>query len=339
MLIAEHLSKHFTVQEVKRKNGKKIKSVRTIEAVRNVSLKVEAGTIVGLLGINGAGKTTTIKMLSTLLLPSSGTIHLDGVDALANPIEIKRRINMVAGGERSCYTRLSARQNMEYFAALYGVPKKIAVKRIEELICLVGLEDFVDIPVERYSKGMKQRLQIARGMINDPSIIFFDEPTLGLDIAIARQMQDYLKQLAVQRGKGLLLTTHYIAEAEKLCDYVYLIDKGQIINDGTPSDLIYKANLKSVLQLELSETVDSDILDKVGNRLIENFGISWDLTEVTAKGIIQIAIPQKEEKNCLQFIISENLALKNFVMKDPILEDALISLVESKYADEKRTVI
>ena len=160
-------------------------SVNTIKAVDDVSLKIEKGKITGLLGINGAGKTTLIKMLTTMISPSSGSITLDELDAVKQHMVAKTRINLISGGERNIYWRLTAKENLEYFGRLYGLNKNELESRIEEILKIVELYDSKDITVEKYSKGMKQRLQIARGLINNPDYIFLDEPTLGLDVVIA----------------------------------------------------------------------------------------------------------------------------------------------------------
>ncbi|MCK9905902.1 ABC transporter ATP-binding protein, partial [Frankia sp. Cpl3] len=170
------------------------------------SFQMAPGKIVGLLGINGAGKTTTIKMCTTLLEPTSGSITVDGLDVVKQDRQIKAIVNMIAGGERMLYWRLTGRENLVYFGSLYGLSGSSLHARISQLLKQVGLEEAADTPVERYSKGMKQRLQIARGLINDPKYIFLDEPTLGLDAPIARHLRQYVKELAQQQGKSILLT-------------------------------------------------------------------------------------------------------------------------------------
>ena len=184
MIQAEHLSKTYVLKEKSHLFGKK--KVRQIPAVRDISLEIPKGKITGVLGINGAGKTTTIRMLASLITPTSGSLTMDGVDAVKNHLWVKERINMISGGERNLYWRLTAQENLRYFGSLYGIGKKELEERIGELLKTVGLEEAKDIPVERYSKGMKQRLQIARGLINEPEYLFLDEPTLGLDILIAK---------------------------------------------------------------------------------------------------------------------------------------------------------
>lgn len=248
MIQAEHLSKTYVLKEKSHLFGKK--KVRQISAVRDISLEIPKGKITGVLGINGAGKTTTIRMLASLITPTSGSLTMDGVDAVKNHLWVKERINMISGGERNLYWRLTAQENLRYFGSLYGIGKKELEERIGELLKTVGLEEEKDIPVERYSKGMKQRLQIARGLINEPEYLFLDEPTLGLDILIAKEIRELIHSLAKERGKGILLTTHYISEAEELCDYIYVLDQGQIIARGTKEELkeIFKVKPRMVVQ-------------------------------------------------------------------------------------------
>lgn len=234
-IVAKNLVKNY---ELKERHGMfRPKTRKTIHAVKDVSLEIPKGKIVGLLGINGAGKTTTIRMLSSIIKPSSGTLSMDGVDAVKNHRWVKERINVISGGERNLYWRLTARENLEYFGKLYGICGRELEERIRYLLEIVGLEEAADTPVERYSKGMKQRLQIARGLINNPEYIFLDEPTLGLDIVIAREIRELVKRLALEDEKGILLTTHYINEAEELCDYIYIIDQGRMIAEGTREEL------------------------------------------------------------------------------------------------------
>lgn len=209
---------------------------KILTAVDGISFAVKEGEIFGLLGENGAGKTTTIKMLITLLAPTGGTCKVLGFDTFGQEKEIRKKINFIFGGEMGVYRRLSARDNLKYFANLYLIEKTIAKERIEKLLKLVGLEESADQLTETYSKGMIQRLQIARGLINEPDIIFMDEPTVGLDPLGARMLRDIIVELKKQ-GKTILLTTHYMYEAEELCDRVALMKKGKIIALDTPSQL------------------------------------------------------------------------------------------------------
>src|SRR5690349_8475838 len=207
-----------------------------VEAVRGVSFAVEKGELFGLLGPNGAGKTTTIKMLITLLLPTSGEARVLGLDVVRQPREVRRRIGYVFGGDRGLYERLSAYDNLRYFAELYGVTGQRQRLRIAEVLELVGLTGREGERVEGYSRGMRQRLHIARGIIHDPEIVFLDEPTIGVDPVGARELRSTIAGL-VQAGKTVLLTTHYMFEADTLCDRVAVIAKGRIVGEGTPREL------------------------------------------------------------------------------------------------------
>ncbi|MBQ7870514.1 MAG: ABC transporter ATP-binding protein [Oscillospiraceae bacterium] len=212
------------------------KKKETVEAVRGISFEVRRGEIFGLLGQNGAGKTTTIKMLTTLLAPTSGSCRVLGYDTFGQEKQIRRRINFIFGGEMGVYRRLSARDNLRYFGNLYLLEPKLRDARIAEILKLVELEEAADRLAETYSKGMIQRLQIARGLINDPEILFMDEPTVGLDPLGARMLRDIIRRLR-EEGRTVLLTTHYLPEAEELCDRMVILNRGQIVARGTPAEI------------------------------------------------------------------------------------------------------
>ena len=228
------------VKELKRtyvtRRGFLKKEKRVVQAVDGISFEVRRGEIFGLLGQNGAGKTTTIKMLTTLLAPTAGTCKVLGCDTFGQEKQIRKRINFIFGGEMGVYRRLSARDNLRYFSNLYLIPGKERDVRIEKILKLVDLADRADDLAETYSKGMIQRLQIARGLINDPEILFMDEPTVGLDPLGARRLRDIIRRLKEQ-GKTVLLTTHNLAEVEELCDRLIIINKGKVVARGTPAEI------------------------------------------------------------------------------------------------------
>src|SRR5881392_2814356 len=209
---------------------------KTIEAVRGIDFEVGEGELFGLLGPNGAGKTTTIKMLITLLIPTAGKARVLGLDVVEDAREVRKRIGYVFGGERGVYERLSGYDNLRYFAELYGVPPREQKARIELLLEMVGLRGREHERAEGYSRGMKQRLHVARGLLHDPDVVFLDEPTIGLDPVGARELRATISTL-VDAGKTVLLTTHYMFEADALCDRIAVISRGEIVAEGTPEEL------------------------------------------------------------------------------------------------------
>ena len=209
------------------------KGTRTL-ALQPISFELKAGEVCGLLGPNGAGKTTLVKVLSTLLLPSSGTAQVCGHDVVTEAKTVRGLIGLVLGGEQGLYGSLSARQNLAYWAAVYDVPRKAVDARIASLLERVGLKEKADTPVERFSRGMKQRLHLARGLIGNPQVLFLDEPTIGMDPVGAHHFRTLVRELRSE-GKTILITTHDMDEAEALCDTLMLIDRGTLLGVQTPA--------------------------------------------------------------------------------------------------------
>ena len=207
-----------------------------VVALAGVSLDIAEGETHGLLGPNGAGKTTLVKVLSTVLLPSGGTASILGHDVVNAVAAVRPLIGIVLGGDRGFYWGLTGRQNLEYWAALYRVPGSIASRRVSELLEQVGLTDRADYLVETYSRGMKQRLHLARGLVGDARVLFLDEPTTGLDPIAARDFQQLVRDLKAE-GRTILLTTHDMAEAEAVCDRVTMISEGEVLAVETPQSL------------------------------------------------------------------------------------------------------
>ena len=321
------------VYDVKRRQSFFHVSKEKVVAVKDISMRIDKGQIVGLLGINGAGKTTTIKMLTTLIEPTSGTYTFDGTDAIAHPDLIKRQINMIAGGERMIYWRLTAYENLWYYGQLYGIENTILKKRIENLLKIVGLEDKKDLPVETYSKGMKQRLQIARGLINDPKYIFLDEPTIGLDAVVTQDLHKEIRSLAKEQGKGILLTSHYLSEVEELCDYIYLVNKGELVIEGTKKELTDYVFARNRYAFSV-KGMDEKIVHKLGDylRMI-------DLeSEVTLEENTALITSRAELSSAIaQFAIKEGLIISELHKQEPSLEQAIIKL--SRNLERKDTNI
>ena len=295
---------------------------KTIEAVRGIDFEVGEGELFGLLGPNGAGKTTTIKMLVTLLIPTSGTARVLGLDIVRDARAVRRKIGYVFGGERGAYDRLSGLDNLRYFAELYGVPPKVQKQRIPELLELVGLTGREKDRVEGYSRGMKQRLHIARGLLHDPPVVVLDEPTIGLDPVGARELRHTVAELA-RSGKTVLLTTHYMYEADALCNRIAVIAHGEIVATGTPSDLKSIVADRTVVEIEAFGAPEETI-----QRLRE------------APGVTSVAVEDREQAQVLVVQSPHGLELTQELLgyldgvrvgrvaaREPTLEDAYVSLV------------
>ncbi len=209
-------------------------------AVDSISFQVAKGEIFAFLGPNGAGKSTTIKMLTTLLHPTSGTIALDGHDPVHHPDEVRRSFGIVFQ-DPSVDDELTAWENMEFHGVLYGVPSKVRRERIKQLLTFVELWDRKDSLVKEFSGGMKRRLEIARGLLHHPKVIFLDEPTLGLDPQTRNHMWNYLKDLNEKEGTTVFFTTHYMEEADRVAHNVAVIDHGKIVARGTPTEIKQQA--------------------------------------------------------------------------------------------------
>lgn len=239
------LSKTYVSKE--RKKGRKEK--KQVHALKDVSLEIFDGEIFGLLGPNGAGKTTLIKCLTTLLLPTSGGAWLNGHDVLREEDKARASIGCMLMGDRGLYWKLTGRENLDYFGALYHVPKEARRKRNEDLITLLKLEPFVDRTVETYSAGQRMILAFAKALVNDAPILILDEPTVTMDVPTARELRHIVKELNRQ-GKTILYTTHLMHEAEELCDRVAIIDHGEIIAIGTTADLKTSIKHEDVVTME-----------------------------------------------------------------------------------------
>lgn len=222
---------------------------RATLALDGLNLAIEPNCVYGLLGPNGSGKTTLVRVLSTLLIPTSGSAAVMGHDVLRDASAVRRKIGLVLGGDRGLYGRLSGRDNLLYFAALNNIPAPIAEQRADSLFERVGLFDRRLHLVDEYSRGMKQRLHIARGLMTDPDVIFLDEPTIGLDPASSADVRQIVVDLRAS-GKTILLTTHYMLEADALCDRIAMIRRGTIIAEGTPSEI--KGRLSGLSITEIS---------------------------------------------------------------------------------------
>lgn len=303
---------------------------RTIEALRGVTFTVGSGELFGLVGPNGAGKTTIVRILSTLLLPTQGKATVLGYDVATDAKRIRRRIGILFGGERGLYGRVSAWQNLRYFANLYALPTSVSSRRIPEVLGLVGLEDRAGDRVDTFSRGMKQRLHIARCLLHEPEVLFLDEPTIGLDPTGAREIRDLVAKLRAL-GHTILLTTHYMHEADILCDRVGIINHGQLVELATPAELRLRVPDLYVIEIDILEPSPGslDELRRLG-------GPDCALTVRDADGH-QIVRMQSERGPALVGEIPNALGRNRvglITLREPTLEDAYIRLVSGPEAAE-----
>ncbi len=298
---------------------------KDVEAVRGVSFEIEKGELFGLLGPNGAGKTTTIKMLITLLIPTSGSARVLGLDVVKDAREVRKKIGYVFGGERGVYERLSGYDNLRYFAELYGVPPKEQKPRIEYLLDLVGLTGREQERTEGYSRGMKQRLHVARGLLHDPPVIFLDEPTIGLDPVGARELRATIATL-VQAGKTVLLTTHYMFEADALCNRIAVINKGEIVAQGSPEQLKRNVAEGAVVEVEVFGLPDGTV-ERV-RELTDVKAVSVEEREQAQVLIVQTAADVELTHAILGRLDGANVGRVS--RREPTLEDAYVALVSSE---------
>lgn len=212
------------------------KTFKEVEAVKNLSMVVKPGEIVGLLGENGAGKTTTLRLISTMLKPTHGDIIVEGNSVITDGWKVRKDIGILFGGEVGLYDRLTGRENISYFAELNAMDKKDINSRIDELTELLSMEEYIDRRVGKFSRGMKQKIAIARSIVHSPKYMLFDEPTIGLDVSSTNIVQNFILSCK-KENKGIIFSSHSMQEVEKLCDRVVIIHKGEIVESGTVEEL------------------------------------------------------------------------------------------------------
>jgi ABC-2 type transport system ATP-binding protein len=332
----EDLTRIYKIRAEKKdkKKGNSEAPQKTMLALDGVNLEVYQGELFGLLGPNGAGKTTLIKILTTLLAPSSGRAIVDGLDVVDQSQEVRRRINMVSGGETSGYGILTVRENLWMFSQFYGVTWKDSNDRIDEMLKIVEMEDKRNALVSSLSTGQRQRMNFCRGFITDPKVMFLDEPTLGLDVHAARIIREFTRDWLRQNpDRTLLLTTHYMAEADELCDRIAIIDHGKVLACDTP------ANLKRLLQKQPTfEITAAGVTDRTVSAL------------QAAPGVVRVTVTPDESGTAhkLRFILQEESAIGSVVStlaahnggiltlqkNEPTLEDVFIKLVGRSLTSE-----
>lgn len=297
---------------------------KEVVAVDDISFDVRDGELFGLLGPNGAGKTTMVKMLTTLLIPTAGSAHILGHDVVREASAIRPLIGFIFGGERGLYWRLSAKDNLRYFADLYHVDPDVAKRRIPELLELVGLAGREDEKVEGYSRGMRQRLHVARCLLHDPEVLFLDEPTMGLDPVGARGLRQVIRNLVAEE-KTVFLTTHYMFEADALCERVAVINHGKIVALDTPEGLKQHVRDLSIIELEVfgiaHETVEQL------RQMAEVDTVSVEDRDQKQALLVHSHLGSAMVPQVLQSLDGNGIRVGKVLVREPTLEDAYVRLV------------
>ena len=321
-----NLTKVFEVKERKGLKGLFDRSRRRIVAVDHVNLKIYEGEVFGLLGPNGAGKTTMVKMLCTLLEPTDGEAYVNGFHVVKEADRVKESLGVMLTGERTLYWKLTGRENLEYFAALYHLKPREARVRADRLLELVGLKDRANTLVEEYSTGMRVRLSFAKALLNDAPIIFFDEPTLSLDPQGARRLRDVILELR-KAGRTILLTTHYMEEADMLCDRVGIIDKGRIIALGTPGELKGMLRKEDVIEVEGFRLADVHLRQVKALTCVKKAALTID-DPVSSHGKLRVIAFNSREAtpHILNILMKGDAKVELIKATEPTLEDVFIDL-------------
>lgn len=303
------------------------KRFNEVLAVDNVSFEAEEGESFGLVGANGAGKTTTLLLLATVLNPDSGSATICGHSILRQRDEVRKSIGIVFE-EMSLDIQLSGRENLDFHARMYHLPKEIREERVAEVLEVVGLRDKAEIQVKDYSGGMQRQLEIARSMLTHPRVLLLDEPTVGLDVQTRRFLWDYVRELNRQQGVTVLLATHYIEEADYLCDRVGIMDKGRIITIDTPQGLKDSIG-KNVISLRLDSQSHEDSARLFGR-------LPWVKKLQENNGLLELTL-SKEDINLADIakLAKENgLAISSMHLRKPSLEDVFLHYAGKQFEEE-----
>jgi len=292
-------------------------------AVDGVDLKIEQGELFGLLGPNGAGKSTIIKMLTTMLRPTAGGAQVWGHDIMKERDAVRNSIGVVFQ-DPSVDSQLTGRENLDFHGRMYGMNKKTREARVEDVLDLVDLRDKANVLMEDYSGGMQRRLEIARGLMHHPHVLFLDEPTLGLDAQTRRHIWAYIQKMNREDEVTVVLTTHYMEEADHLCDRVAIIDQGQIVAQDTPE------NLKDLIG---ADVITLEIEDGLEDRLIQTFsGQEWISSIDQSENILNLSVDHGESR-IPEIVLQASKAgvtIRSVSMHEPTLEDVFLKFTGKK---------
>lgn len=324
----ENLVRVYKIRQAKRSEP------RELVALSQVNLEVPHGELFGLLGPNGAGKTTLIKILTTLLAPTTGRAWVAGHDVAREPHKVRPRINMVSGGETSGYGLLTVHENLWMFSQFYGIPSSIANQRIRQLLEVVGLQDRANTKSSDLSTGLRQKMNLVRGFLTDPEVLFLDEPTLGLDVGASREARAFIRHWIDERpDRTLLLTTHYMAEADELCDRVAIINKGQVLACDTPSNLKHHLQQDAIFRLEVSP---------LNSHNLETFQALPGVRRITHRArdgfsVLDLVLEADQALGELvSALTTANIRILNLQKREPTLEDVFVHLVGQSMAEVER---
>lgn len=315
------LSKTFETRE-----GKLFRKVRkSIVAVVGVDFTVPKGEIFGLLGPNGAGKTTTIKMLCTLITPTSGDAYINGFSIAKDQQKVRENLGVMLTGERTLYWKLTGEENLEYFAALYHLESAYAKKRINDLLELVGLRERHDTLVENYSTGMRIRLSFAKALLNDAPVLLFDEPTASLDPQSSHLIRDMIRDLK-REGHAIILTTHNMEEADALSDRVAIIDRGKIVNLGSPSELKQRVKSSDIIEIEARNLVEQTVGSLQSFSEVSKVAI-MPTASTSETELLRVHVEKGKEvlPKILEFLVRKQVTITKVSFIEPTLEDVFIA--------------
>ena len=297
----------------------------SLTAVDRLNFTVQPGEVFGLLGPNGAGKTTTLFMLCTILKPSFGTAIVNGFDVVKHPSQVRRSIGIVFQ-EPSVDDRLTGRENLEMHANLYGVPRSEQKKRIDEVLELVELEDRADSLIRTYSGGMRRRLEMARGLVHYPKVLFLDEPTLGLDPQTREHIWSYIADLSKRKNITMILTTHYMEEADKLCDRIAIIDYGKIIALDEPK------RLKEGLEGDII-SIKTGAVKKLSEKLKEIKSLK-DITQLESELKVIVKGGDSIIPRIVEVAVNSGIHIQSMSIREPTLEDVFLHYTGRKIRPE-----
>ena len=303
-----------------------------VTALDSVDLKVREGELFGVLGPNGAGKTTLIKILVTLLLPTSGSARVDGFDVVKEYRKVRPRISIVSGGENAGYGILRVREQLWMFSQFYGIPSKPAKARIDELLERLGLADVANRQISGLSSGMRQKMNLVRGLMTDPRVLFLDEPTVALDVGAARDLREEVgRWMREDPTRTVILTTHYMQEADDLCDRIAIVNRGRIVIEGTPHAL--KAEVQRDVVVDLQLEPGTPLLDRL--REVEGVGAASVREEDGIDRFSLLLVDDGVLTNVISTVERSGRRVAGLAKRQPTLEDAFVKLVGRSMSEEE----